>query len=341
MVKVSPASHRTHFPATPLWLLLAMAIACLHAPAAAAASTRTQTIALKAGWNAIFLEVQPADSAPEAVFAGVPVQTVAWFRKGGLDAQYIRDPGDAPWRAEGWSVWYAPGQPDAVLTDLHDLRAGYGYLVRASAAATLAVTGTAKVTRLEWQPNNCTFTGLPVDANAGPTVAAFFAGSPAHARLRIFRMENGLWKLVRDPANTRTRAGEAYWIQTDGSSQYQGPMRLNLPSSGDMGFGATGDSFPLEIACTGGTALTAVTLATVGGADALPLLLAVQDPGALTYRRDPLPATLAVGAIAPGAVATLRIEPNRTTMTTTTASTLLKLSDPSGVVYWIPASAGK
>jgi hypothetical protein len=304
-----------------------------------AASTRTQTVTLQAGWNAVFLEVQPAASAPTNVFTHPNIQTVAWFRKGGLDAKYIRNPGDAPWRSEGWSVWYAPSQPDAVLTDLHDIRAGQSYLIRASAATTLNITGEARLTQLEWQPNNCTFTGLPVSDTQGPTFQQFFAGSPAHARHRIYRLENGVWKIVRNPATARAKAGEAYWIQTDGASRYQGPIRLNLPASGEIDFSRTGDSFPLQIVNAAPTPRTNITITLSGGAGPLGLVEAVQDPGALTYRRVNFTGGVVAASLA--TERTLRLEPDRVAMTVPTNTTLLRLTDGNGFLQWIPVRAIK
>jgi hypothetical protein len=304
-----------------------------------AASTRTQTVTLQPGWNAVYLEVQPTASDPTNVFAGSTVQAVAWFRKGGLDAKYIRNPGDAPWRSEGWSVWYAPGQPDAALTDLYDIRGGQAYLIRASAATTLNLTGEARATQLEWQPNNCTFTGLPVADTQGPTFQQFFAGSAAHARHRIYRLENGAWKLVRDPATTRAKAGEAYWIQTDGASRYQGPIRLNLPGSGEIDFSRTVDSFPLQIVNTAPTPRSNVTITLAGGAGALNLVEAIQDPGALTYRRANFTGGVVSASLTGERV--LRLEPDRVALTAPTNSTLLKLTDGNGFLQWIPVRALK
>lgn len=304
-----------------------------------AASTRTQTVTLQPGWNAVYLEVQPTASAPTNVFAGSTVQAVAWFRKGGLDAKYIRNPGDAPWRSEGWSVWYAPGQPDAVLTDLHDIRGGQAYLIRASAAATLNITGEARVTQLDWQPNNCTFTGLPVSDTQGPTFRQFFAGSPAHARHRIYRLESGVWKIVRDPATARARAGEAYWIQTDGASRYQGPIRLNLPGSGEIDFSRTVDSFPLQLVNAAPTPRSNVTITLAGGAGALNLVEAVQDPGALTYRRVNFTGGIVSSNLTSERV--LRLEPDRVGLTVPTNTTLLRLTDGNGFQQWIPVRAIK
>ena len=304
-----------------------------------AASTRTQTVALQPGWNAVYLEVQPAASAPTNVFANPSVQTVAWFRKGGLDSKYLRNPGDAPWRSEGWSVWYAPSQPDAVLTDLHDIRAGQAYLIRASAAATLNITGEARLTQLDWQPNNCTFTGLPVSDTQGSTFQQFFAGSPAHARHRIYRLESGVWKLVRDPATARAKAGEAYWIQTDGASRYQGPIRLNLPGSGEIDFSRTADSFPLQIVNATPTPRSNVTITLSGGNGPLGLVEAIQDPGALTYRRVNFAGGVVAASLPEERI--LRLEPDRVAMTVPTNTTLLKLTDGNGFLQWIPVRAIK
>jgi len=304
-----------------------------------AASTRSQAVVLQPGWNAVYLEVQPAASSPTNVFAGSPVQAVAWFRKGGLDSKYIRNPGDAPWRSEGWSVWYAPGQTDAVLTDLHDIRGGQAYLIRASAAVTLNITGEARVTQLDWQPNNCSFTGLPVSDTQGPTFQEFFAGSPAHSRHRIYRLESGVWKIVRDPATARAKAGEAYWIQTDGASRYQGPIRLNLPASGEIDFSRTVDAFPLQIVNAAPTSRSNVTITLSGGTGALNLVEAVQDPGALTYRRANFTGGVVSASLSGERV--LRLEPDRVALTVPTNTTLLRLTDGTGFQQWIPVRAIK
>lgn len=306
-----------------------------------AGTTRTQVLNLQAGWNAVYIEVQPTNPAPASLFAGSAVQSVAWFRRAGIDAQYIRDPGDAPWRAEGWSVWHAASQVESVLSDLHEIRAGHAYLIRTSAAGTVSITGEARFTRLEWQPNNCTFTGLPVDESQGPTFQQFFAGSPAHARLRIYRLENGYWRLVRDPATTRAKAGEAYWIQTDGASRFQGPLQITLPQAGEIDFGLVADSFPIEInrITPPNTSPNILTLTQEGGTGALRLLEATQPAGSAIYVKTALASPRVIGTT-PAAL-TLRIEPDRVAMTGPTASTLLKLKDPAGVTLWIPVRASR
>ena len=61
----------------------------------------TQSITLNPGWNAVFLEVQPANPDCDAVFAGIPVESVwAWNRRYS-SVQFIQD-----------AAQLVPGQPD-------------------------------------------------------------------------------------------------------------------------------------------------------------------------------------------------------------------------------------
>src|SRR5262245_26452000 len=102
-------------------LILALGLSCWSGRAWAGAQ-RTQTFQIRAGWNAVFLEVQPAAAKPTELFANLPVETVACFTPGRLEAQYLRNPGDAPWREEGWTVWHAPARPEAFLSSLYEIQ---------------------------------------------------------------------------------------------------------------------------------------------------------------------------------------------------------------------------
>src|SRR5437867_7686304 len=61
----------------------------------------TQTITLNPGWNAVYLEVEPASPDCDALFAGLPVESVwAWNRRFS-SVQFIQD-----------ANALLPGQPD-------------------------------------------------------------------------------------------------------------------------------------------------------------------------------------------------------------------------------------
>ena len=55
----------------------------------------TRTFSLQAGWNAIYLDVRPTNTAAGAVLAGLPLQS-AWRPQQRLTAvDFIQDPNEA------------------------------------------------------------------------------------------------------------------------------------------------------------------------------------------------------------------------------------------------------
>lgn len=301
--------------------------------------TRTQTIHLRAGWNAVFLEVQPSAAKPVDVFANLPVESAACFLPGRQEAQYLRNPGDAPWREDGWAVWYAPGKPEAFLSNLFWVQAMRPLLVRAASDCTWTVIGESRATTLAWHANTCTFTGLPVDPVAPPTFAQFFSGSSAHQRFRIYRLVEGIWKLISDPMRDTVRSGEAYWIQTDGASTYQGPLRLKLPASGELDFDLTGNRHTLEFRNESAASSASVKIESLGGANPLPLRRVTRDLEKLQTSRSSLPSLTELPALAPKAIASLEIEPERNAITAGRAGTLLRITDGRGTQMWVPVFA--
>lgn len=302
-----------------------------------AAVTRTQEVDLHPGWNAVFLEVQPAASQPAEVFAALPVDLVAVYLPGSATETYLQAPGDAPWKAEGWCAWYAASTATAFLSNLRDIQAGRAYLVRATAAARLVVTGVAAPLRPTWAPQTCTFTGLPVSPAAAPTFADFFAGSTAHQSLRFYRLEEGRWRRLERPAETTIRAGEAYWIQTDGASRYAGPLQVSLPASGRLDFGAQGMRAGLTLVNVG-RGFAQPRLELHGGDEALALRYSVRAVGTVATPAEALTTPVALPALAPGAKLELTLEPERRGVSAE-ASTLLRLSDGRGWELWVPVFA--
>lgn len=85
-----------------------LALALLGVPTTVDAQTTTQDVPLQPGWNAVWLELQPADPSPAAVFAGLPVSSV-WLRTERLDAaQFIQDQDEVAYNEPGWLLWLPP-----------------------------------------------------------------------------------------------------------------------------------------------------------------------------------------------------------------------------------------
>ena len=193
-------------------------------------AVREQAFALAAGWNAIYLEIDPLVSAPADLFSGKPVDVVATYAAAKSGAQFVRDPGSDMLSAYGWMVWYAPRRPDAFLTTLHGVCGARPYLVHATTNTTLALSGTIAPEHVVWTPDAYNFVGFCVDEAGAPTFEQFFRGSAAHRHNKLYRMVNGTWRQVLDPGGAVMRRGEAFWIYCDGRSDYPGPLEVSTPT---------------------------------------------------------------------------------------------------------------
>lgn len=191
----------------------------------------TQSLVLEPGWNAVYLEVDPADPALESVFADLPVDIVAAYQATARGAQFLVDPTADLRSAYGWKVWYAPHRGDHFLSTLYGVKGATPLLVHALTNTTLEVTGTVAPVQPQWTADAYNFVGFSVVDPGGPTFAEFFAGAAALAHDRIYRLQDGRWRKVTDPAATPMRAGEAFWIFCDGTTDYAGPLSMTTFSA--------------------------------------------------------------------------------------------------------------
>lgn len=194
-----------------------------------AQEVQTQTLNLVAGWNAVFLEVDPIDATPDTLFAEFPIDSVATLGTAPV-AQFVRNTGVDIFKAYGWAVWYAPDRPDAFLSTLYAVQGGKPYLVHALTNVTFSLTGTVPPLQMSWTPDAYNFVGFSVQAPGAPTFEQFFSGSTAHQQNRLYRLVNGTWKKVLDPGAQTMRSGEAFWIYCQGASDYTGSLSVTVPS---------------------------------------------------------------------------------------------------------------
>lgn len=223
--------HRNGHESTVGNIVAAMVIV-LAIPYAKCAFAVTQSIALAPGWNAVYLEVDPANPSPESIFSALPVDAVAAYDAVRSGAQFVNDPGVDMSLAQGWAVWYTPQRPDAFLSNLYEMQGGKPYLVHATTNATLSLSGETPPSLQKWRPDSFNFVGFTVQSPGAPTFAQFFGPSPAHSHNRIYRLAGGKWRQVLKPETEAMKAGEAFWIYCDGPSDYTGRLRCprHLPS---------------------------------------------------------------------------------------------------------------
>ena len=303
------------------------------------ATLRTQTIQLQRGWNAVYLEVIPTNTEPASVFAGTPVSIVATYLTTETSVQFIRDPSVIGWKKEGWGVWYAPRRPDSFLSSLHGVLGNRAYLIQADQDFTWRIEGRVELSRAVWKSDSYNFVGFPLDPQSPPTFEKFFSGSKAHRSSRIFRLDNDRWSLVTNPTGTLMRAGEAFWVECKGGSDYQGPLRVKAPDGNRLSFADQTSSGLVVVNESRDPA--AVQVETIESGEGLPLaycISAITDSGPQDVDTD-LPPVHAFGTLEPGAKSSFRLKVRRDRMNSPTGATLLKVSNGAGALVWVPVSA--
>ena len=309
---------------------------------ALAAETVTQTIALRAGWNSVYLEVSPTNPAPAAVFAGLPVKAVWTPQSRRTSVDFISDPNEPVWNRAEWLVHVPTNRVESLDNNLFAIPGGRAYLVEATAAATLRVTGTPFFRAMPWVSDAYNLRGFPVDPGAPPTFRDFFGPSPAHfdngpaGLTEIHRLANdGRW--VRVAPTDLMEAGRAYWVFSRGASDYQGPLGLDLEGADGLEFAGFLPDMPVRLSNHAAVARN-VTVSESGRTQAATALTRpVSDPEAGIVWQ-PLPAILQVGM---GAAAdeTLRIGIRRAAITGAQYASVVEIRDNAGTRYLLPVTA--
>jgi len=191
----------------------------------------SRTISLQPGWNAVFLEAEPSPNTCDDVFAGIPVEAVCSWRPRQSAVQYIQNPDEVLADSDDWLVYFPPSTPASALTTLHIIEGGKPYLIKLGGGAPVDWTflGRPVVRPPAWLADSFNLVGLPVATAGGPTFQDLFAASEAHAGQPIYRLSGAEWTLVGTPATARPTRAEAFWVYTEGPSDYAGPLRLTLP----------------------------------------------------------------------------------------------------------------
>ena len=316
----------------------ATAAAALFAKAGtSSAQTLTQAIEISPGWNAVYLEVDPVEAKPAALFDGTPVDTVARYFQGATKVQFLSDPAEEPWKKEGWGVWYAPGQEKSFLSSLHAIDGGQAYLVHATEAFSWQVEGEPLAPRRSWRTESFNFTGFSVDADSPPAFGDFFAGAEGAIGERIYRLVDGRWAKVLEPHATSMRPGEAFWIYCDGRTRYAGPLQVATPPGGRLDFGDGGDVVTVEIKNTS-PVRQQVTLSSSAGT-ALPIWRGTKDPSTQSTTFTAPGGDEVLATLEPGETHAARLQLRRELMSEGAHSAVLELRGESGSVVRLPVSA--
>lgn len=303
---------------------------------------RTQTIELNAGWNAVYLEIQPTAAEPEAFFEGTPVEIAAAYFRPVTAMEFFESPTDVLPDRKGWSVWYAPERDDHLLTDLYRMQAHHAYLFYSSEAHTLSVEGTPFYGAAKWYPNSYSLVGFHIDGGQAPTLANFFTGSTAQENMKIYTLSNGRWALVNDPASSLMVPGRAYWAYSKGASKFSGPLTVsfNGSSTGGLTYGPNTGARELVIKNVS-TYPQDLTLDLEAGTSGLiPLAYRVMilngPDAAISSTSISLSGSLSLGTLEPGEAFKLALEVEQSAVTEAVMSTTLIFSSDAGLQVDVP-----
>jgi len=201
---------------------------------------KTQKVTLQPGWNAVFLEVQPQPDESDAVFEGIPVESVwAWNRRFS-SVQFIKDADTLMPEQPEWLHFFPPESKKSFLTNLFIVQGGHSYLIKLGGTESVSwsVTGKAVASSGDWVADSFNLKGFYVDPTSPPTFKKYFAPSPAHAGQSVYKLSaSGQWVKIAALDTEKINKGEAYWVYCKGSSTYPGPISITTDQGGGLDFG--------------------------------------------------------------------------------------------------------
>lgn len=317
-------------------LLAAAAVLLLPASAALAAfPVRTQTIELRQGWNAVFLEVEPLDTSPAKVFEGTPVDVAAQFIRPVRISQFETDPNRLLPDSEGWAIWYGPDRPESFLSDLHALHSHNAFLIHSTRDYELQITGQVYLKRIRWTADSFNLTGFPVNPAQAPTFREYFQGVPAHEGKPVYRLTSGIWRRVTDPASTVMRRGEAYWVYSEGGSDYQGPGEVKPAFSDHLRYSPKNSNAMFVLRNRSPHPARFTFHQEAGTGVALDFVLKGVLEDRIARFTAPLPAEYRMAAIESGNSGSVTLRLNAQAGYQPGGSGLLRISSDAGTEYWL------
>ena len=278
------------------------------------AQTAGQAISLSAGWNSVWLEIEPVyqagdtllndpalpgdnetlaagdvrigqTKAPEDVFTNPTITVIASPKPlASLSEFFGSQPGAiGTFNQDRWEQWLRIDP-----TGTNNLAAVSGnrpYLVKVAPATPtfgFTVTGKARFYRPTWTPDRYNLLGFGI--KGGISFQNFFSPSGTkHPVNRIYSLSlNGNWAVVSPSA--LIKEDTAYWIFCSGPSDYMGPVSLDfgLSSLGNLNFGSPSDAVSVSAGATSVSLdLQELVFTNLGSGAATPTLdLIAAGPGA-------------------------------------------------------------
>jgi hypothetical protein len=315
-----------------------------------------QQFVLKPGWNAVFLEVDPAPNECDVLFAGLPVESVWDWNRAVDSAQFVQDASTLIPGAPGWLTWFPPSHPFANQASLFTLRDGRPYLIKLAdnaPATTWSVTGKPSLRGIKWYAGGANFVGFHVATNSGPSFATLFAGEAGLAGQPVYRLgTTGVWEAIPNLSSTAPKSGEAYWVRCKAPATRMATIEVNSGSRQGLLFNGSAieQSVRVRNSSTGTRTISLRLLPAAMPPAGQPIFagavpLEYRDANYVQAQFDwkPLTNTLRFVALSPGAEWNVRLAVRRAGLPAAMAGSefqsLLEVTDDAGTRWVIPVRA--
>ncbi len=316
-------------------LLGYLVVASVHA----ATADIDQQITLHPGWNAIYLQVDPSQESIEEIFATIPVASVWRWIPQSRGQQFIQDPDEGLLSVDGWYGYYPEPRPEAMLTNLYGMQGNTPYLVKLDDTVShqLTISGQPRLRRKIWVSNSYNLVGFPVDPAQPPSFSEYLTPSKAHAGQSVYHLNSaGQWMEIADLDAHTIDPNQAYWVYTDGPSNYQGPLTVTLDGDKTMDYSAALTETSLIISNLSELPTT-ITLHRELGAT-LPMTFKLVDDETGEVAWPTLPATLSFD-LEPGEDLFLDLAVTRAAMTEERMEQVFSITDGLGSKLLLLAGA--
>ncbi|MCW5552778.1 MAG: hypothetical protein KIS67_11545 [Verrucomicrobiae bacterium] len=226
------------------WLIFGALLLTLSAPA----QWITQSISLKAGWNAVYLHVDVSyDTLDELIAfdASNPIQEVWLWTPTPTTMQFVQSPQEPVDSGSQWASWKRSAAGGA--SRLQRLIGNAAYLVYVdtnTVSYTWIVKGKPVAPQYQWTTTGLNFLGFPTMPNEPPSFEAFLSLCPElQQNAEIYQYPGGELGL-NNPARvfalrtTPVTRGKAFWIRSGNLfNRYFSPFEIVWSGNNGIDFG--------------------------------------------------------------------------------------------------------
>lgn len=222
---------------------LLLAFAFLFIAATAHAQWQSNTYTLNSGWNSIYLHGDASYTTPDVLFASKSEVLEVWRWNPNPDQVGFTSTPLLPSNGTPeWSKWVRGATGNSLIS----LTGQSAYLVKCSAAVTVAIAQRPMPPSNTWVRSGANFLGFPSSKATGnfPTFSSYFATFPTAiaANAKIFKYVGGDLGpgnplQIFSAASERVNRDQAYWFSSEVVGNFYAPVQISLSNNEGFAFG--------------------------------------------------------------------------------------------------------